>query len=95
MFIGMTPRSDHRFFLPRHGLVFEASWPRPVRTGPGWIRAHLHALAFGGPTPGSPEHEVDPEALSAAVEMVEAQDIDAAAMAFTELGYVVQVRTPR
>ncbi|WP_227471717.1 hypothetical protein [Paenarthrobacter sp. YJN-5] len=91
----MTPRSDHRFFLPRHGLVFEASWRRPARTVRSWVRAHLHALAFGGPIPGSPEHDVDPVALTAAVELLEEQDIDAAAMAFTDLGYVVQVHAPR
>jgi hypothetical protein len=91
----MTPRTDHRYFLSRHGLAFEASWPRPARAGSGWIRARLHALVFGGPTPGSPEHVVDPAELSAAVKLVEEQDIEAATMAFTELGYVVQVHALR
>lgn len=91
----MTPRTDHRYFLPRHGLAFEASWPRPAHTGSRWIRARLHGLMVGGPTPGSPEHEVNPAALLAAVDLVEAQDIEAATMAFTELGYDVRVHTLR
>lgn len=95
MFRGMTPRTDHRYFLPRHGLAFEASWPRPARAGSGWIRARLSALFFGGPTPGSPEQMVDPDELSAAVKLVEEQDIEAATMAFTELGYDVRVHALR
>ncbi|HEX9088867.1 MAG TPA: hypothetical protein VF867_15220 [Arthrobacter sp.] len=91
----MTPRTDHRYFLPRHGLAFEASWPRPARTGSSWIRARLHGLVFGGPTPGSPEEKVNPAALGAAVDLVEAQDIEAATKAFTELGYQVTVRALR
>lgn len=95
MFIGMTPRTDHRYFLSRHGLAFEASWPRPARAGSGWIRARLNALLFGGPAPGSPEQAVDPARLSAAVQLVEEQDIEAATMAFTELGYHVRVHSLR
>lgn len=56
------------------------------------MRARLRGLIFDGPTPGSPEGAVDPEALSAAVKLVEAQDIEAATMAFTELGYDVRVQ---
>lgn len=95
MFIGMTPRTDHRYFLPRHGLAFEASWPRPARTGSGWIRARLHGLIVGGPELDSPERQVNPVALQAAVELVEDQDIEAATMAFTELGYHVRVHALR
>lgn len=91
----MTPRTDHRYFLPQHGLAFEASWPRPARTESSWIRARLHGLVFGGPTPGSPEAAVNPAALLAAVDLVEAQDVEAATMAFTELGYHVTVRALR
>ncbi|WP_427170950.1 hypothetical protein [Arthrobacter sp. 92] len=91
----MTPRTDHRYFLPRHGLAFEASWPRPARTRRGWIRARFYGLVFGGPTPGSPEEKVNPEALVAAVDLVEAQDIEAATRAFTEMGYRVTVRALR
>jgi hypothetical protein len=91
----MTARTDHRYFLPRYGLAFEASWPRPARTGSGWIRASLRCLLFDGPTPGGPEGAVDPDALSAALELVEAQDIEAATMAFTELGYDVTVHALR
>jgi hypothetical protein len=95
MCIGMTPRTDHRYFLPEHGLAFEASWPRPARTGSGWIRARLHGMIFGGPTPGSPEQSVSPAALLAAVDLVEAQDIEAATMAFTDLGYHVRIHALR
>jgi hypothetical protein len=91
----MTPRTDHRYFLPEHGLAFEASWPRQARTGSGWIRARLHGMIFGGPTPGSPEEMVRPDALGAAVDLIEAQDIDAATTAFTELGYRVTVHALR
>ena len=95
MLIGMTPCTDYRYFLPSHGLAFEAFWPRPARMGSGWIRARLRGLFFGGPTPGSPEGAVDPDALAAALELVEAQDIEAATMAFTELGYDVTVHALR
>jgi len=91
----MTPRADHSYFLPRHWLAFEASWPRPGHTGSGWIRARLHGLVFGGPTPGSPEEKVNPAVLGAAVGLVEAQDIEAATRAFTDLGYRVTVRALR
>ncbi|WP_230854563.1 hypothetical protein [Arthrobacter terrae] len=91
----MTPCSEHRYFLPRHGLVVAASWPRPTLTGSRWIRARLYGLLFGGPTPGSPETSVDPEALSAAVQLIEEQDIDGATRAFTDLGYNVMVHAPR
>jgi hypothetical protein len=95
MFRGMTPRANHRYFLPRHGLAFEASWPRPARTGSGWLRTRLHGLVFGGPIPGSAEEKVNPGALVAAVDLVEAQDIEAATRAFTDLGYHVTVRALR
>jgi hypothetical protein len=91
----MTPRADHRYFMPRYGLAFEAHWPRPARTGSGWLRASLIALLFSGPAPGSPEAAVDPGALTAAVQLVEEQDIEAATMAFTELGYEVTVHALR
>ncbi|WP_354214981.1 hypothetical protein [Arthrobacter sp. UYCo732] len=87
----MTPCTNHRYFLPSYGLAFEASWPRPARTGSSWIRARLQGLLFDGPAPGSPEGTVNPDALSAAVQLIEAQDIEAATMAFTELGYHVRV----
>ncbi len=95
MFIGMTPRLEHRYFLPRHGLVVEASWPRQELTGSGWIRAWLHGILFGGATPGTPEATVDPEALNKAVELIEEQDVEAATMAFTQLGYEVLVHARR
>jgi hypothetical protein len=82
----MTPRSEHSFFLPRHGLVFEAHWPRPARTGNGWIRA-----LFGHPL-ARPDGNVDPAALAEAVRLVEEQNVASAAMAFTELGYAVTVQ---
>jgi hypothetical protein len=88
----MTPRTDHRYFLPRHGLAFEASWRRPARRKGGWIRDRFHGLVSGGPALGSPERTVDPEALLAAVDLVEQQDIDGATAAFTKLGYEVTVR---
>jgi hypothetical protein len=91
MFMGMTPRSAHRYYLSSHGLVFEASWPQPARTGLDWVRAGLYNLFFDGPTPGTPEHAVDPDALSAAIGHVEEQDIEAATRAFTKLGYIVDV----
>lgn len=95
MFRGMTPRTDHRYFLPLHGLAFEASWPRPARSRSGWMRARLRGLIVGGPTPGSPESSVSPEALVAAVNLVEEQDVEAATSAFTNLGYTVSVRALR
>lgn len=84
----MTSRTDHRYFLPLHGLAFEASWRRPARSKGGWIRD----LIFGGPASGSPEDSVSPAALLAAVDLVEQQDIDGATAAFTNLGYDVRVR---
>lgn len=83
----MTPRTEHSFFLPRHGLVFEAYWPRPARTGGGWIRG-----MFGGNRLASPEGNVDPEALAEAVRLVEEQNVESAALAFTDLGYAVTVQ---
>jgi hypothetical protein len=91
----MRPRTDHRYFLRHHGLAFEASWPRPARAGSGRMRAWLRGLLFGGPTPGSPEEAVSPTALMAAVDLLEAQDIEAAMMAFNELGYDVRVHALR
>lgn len=83
----MTPRTDHRYFLPRHGLAFEASWRRPARKRGGWIRSLL-----SGGAAGSPEDSVSPAALLAAVDLLEDEDVDAATMAFTDLGYDVRVR---
>jgi hypothetical protein len=88
----MTPCTNHRYFLPSHGLAFEASWRRPARRRNGWIRDRVEALFFGGPTPGTPEGSVNPEALLAAVDLIERQDIDGATSAFTRLGYDVRVR---
>lgn len=92
MLIGMNTRSDLRYFLPRHGLAFEASWPRQPRSGSSWIRARLRGLIFDAPESGRPERAVNPDALHAAVELLEAQDVAAATMAFTELGYEVRVQ---
>ncbi|WP_139187326.1 hypothetical protein [Pseudarthrobacter chlorophenolicus] len=91
----MTPRSDHSYFLPRYGLAFEASWPRQSRKGSDRFRAWIHDLFMGGPTPGSPEHTVSQNAFVAAVELLEAEDIGAATMAFTDLGYDVTVHALR
>lgn len=88
IFIGMTPRTDHRYFLPLHGLAFEASWRVPVRRKGDWIRALVTGRR-------SPESSVSPTALLAAVELIEGQDIDAATAAFTSLGYDVRVRALR
>jgi hypothetical protein len=85
----MTPRTDHRYFLPRHGLAFEASWRRPERRRGGWIRD----LFSGGRTHGSPENVVSPAALLVAVDLLEEQDVEAARAAFTDLGYDVRVHT--
>ena len=87
----MTPRTDHRYFLPLHGLAFEASWRRPARRKGGWIRV----LLFGAPTSGRPEEMVSPAALLAAVELVEQQNIAAATEAFANLGYDVRVHALR
>lgn len=76
MFRGMTPRSEHNFFLPRHGLVFEAHWPRPARAGRAWFKGF-----FGSNRMARPEGNVDPEALAEAVRLVEEQDVESATMA--------------
>lgn len=91
----MTPRSDHSYFLPRYGLAFEASWPRRPRTGSDRIRDWMRGLFVDGPTPGSPEHAVNQSAFMAAVELLEAEDIGGATMAFTDLGYEVTVHALR
>jgi hypothetical protein len=83
----MTPRSEHSYFLPRHGLVFDARWARRARRGNGWFRS-----LFGGAGPGRPEKTVDPEELAEAVRLVEEQDVESATTAFTELGYDVTVQ---
>lgn len=87
----MTPRTDHRYFLPLHGLAFEASWRRPAGKKGGWFRN----LVFGGAPSGSPERSVNPVDLLAAVNLIEDQDIEAATTAFTNLGYDVRVRALR
>lgn len=84
MFTGMTSCADHSYFLPKYNLAFEAHWPRPARTCGSLIRG----LFTDAPAGRSP----DPDALARAVSLLEAQDIHAATMAFTELGYEVTLQ---
>lgn len=95
MFRGMTPRSDHRYFLPRHGLAFQASWRAPKRSLSDRFRGYVRDMLFGGPDPGSPEVSVDPEEYRAALDLVDRQEIGAAAAAFTDLGYEVHIHPLR
>lgn len=95
MFIGMTPLTDHRYFLSRHGLAFEAYWPRQVRSFGSRFRDHVRYALLGGPAPDSPEAVVNREAYLAAIDHVQQQDIEAAARAFTDLGYDVSIRPLR
>ncbi len=85
--IDITLRPEHIYFLPRHGLVFDAHWPRTPRAGLGWIRALFGRSGFGGL-----DGHVDPEALAEAVRLVKKQDVESATRAFTELGYAVTVQ---
>lgn len=95
MFRGMAPLSDHRYFLPRHGLAFSASWRAPKKTIRARLGDFVRDILFGGPGSGSPEGTVDPEAYQAALDLVDRQELAAAAAAFTELGYEVSIHPLR
>jgi hypothetical protein len=91
----MTPLTDHRYFLSSYGLAFEASWPRRARSFGSRLLDHARYALFGGPAPDSPEAVVNREAYLAAIDHVHKQDIEAAARAFTDLGYDVSIRPMR
>lgn len=91
----MTPRNDLRYVLPDRGLAFEASWARPQLPTKDRIRGILRCLLLGGPAPGSLEQSVSREAFLAAIELVEAQDVESARKAFADLGYDVRVSAMR
>lgn len=92
---GMTPQPHHRFYLPARGLAFEACWLPPRRSFGVKVRDGLRDVLIGGPRPGTPEAAVDPDAYTAALDLVDRQDLDAAATAFTDLGYRVSIEQMR
>lgn len=91
----MTPGHHHSYYLTERQRVIELTWPPPPRRLDAGLKGGLLRLLHGGPRPGSPELCVDPEAFSAAVEVLEDQDVELAISAFTGLGYEVTVRTLR
>lgn len=91
----MTPGLTHSYYLTQRQRVIELAWPLPPKGLSLGMKGKLLRLLHGGPHPGSPEVCVDPEAFSAAEEVLEDQDVELAISAFTGLGYEVTVRTLR
>ncbi|MFB9714344.1 hypothetical protein [Arthrobacter methylotrophus] len=91
----MSPGKHHSYHLTERQSIIELTWPRPPKQPKATRKGRKLRLLHCRPDPGSPESCVNPEDFSAAVKILDQQDVELAISAFTGLGYEVTIRTLR